>query len=175
MKQFVFILLLLPLLKCSKEKESKISLDNLDIALNVKDSLKKVLDDSTLHSFLAVNRDIVTPVQRRENWIIRNLNENELNQLTKSDNAFLKALGIRGLILKKDEVWFKALIPMLRDTGEYIYHMDGCFGYNTSLPEYLLVEVLRYENMDGILSDEQTRIIDNHILKYKINVIPKRW
>ena len=105
-------------------------------------------------------------VQRKDN--------EELKELARSDNAFIKAIGLRGLFLKRDKEWFDNLVPMLRDTGEYVAYQEGCFRLSYQLPEYCLLEILRYETMDGILTKEQTNEIDRLIEKYKIGVLPKQ-
>ncbi len=162
------------LFACSTDKNSKVTFENLRLRNSIKDSLSQVLWDSVLYSIRAGDRGLESSEYRRVNWIIKTSNKEELKELLKSDNAFVKAIGFKGLFLTKDKEWFSRLIPMLRDTGEYVAFQDGCFRYDYRLPEYCLLEVLRYEHMDGILTKEQTDIIDRLIKKYKIKVLPKQ-
>lgn len=174
MRLFVIAFTVLGLVACTADKESKITLNKLKIRDSIKDSLRQVIRDSVLHSSRVFEAGRETSEYRRANWIIKTSDNEELKELTRSDNAFVKAIGLKGLFLKKDKEWFNYLVPMLRDTGEYVSFQDGCFGHNYQLPEYCLREVLRYENMYGILNKEQTDKIDGIIETYKINVIPKQ-
>ena len=90
-----------------------------------------------------------------------------------SDDPIIKAIGLKGLFIKRDKDWFDVFKAVLRDTGEYVTFQDGCFRYDYRLPEYCLVEILRYEYMDGVLTLEQTSQVDKLIKMYKLNVIPK--
>jgi hypothetical protein len=162
------------LLACTVDKEAKITLDKLKIRDSIKDSLRQVLRDSVINTSAVGEEAQETPEYRRMSWIIKNSDNEELKELTRTDNAFLKAIGVKGLFMKKDKGWFSNIVPILRDTGEYVSFQDGCLGYNYRLPEYCLLEVLRYESMDGILTREQTDSIDGLIEEYKINVLPKQ-
>lgn len=174
MRFFIVTFSFLGLVACTVGKESKITLDNLKVNDSIKDSLRQVLRDSVLNSSRFGDRGIETPAYRVVSWIIRASNNEELKELMKSDNAFIKAIGLKGLFVKRDKDWFDNLVPMLRDTGEYVAYQDGCFRYSYQLPEYCLLEILRYETMDGILTNKQSNEIDKLIKKYKINVLPKQ-
>ena len=154
----------LGLFACSAHKESKITFDKLEVRESIKDSPRKVLKDSVLYSLRAGDRGLETNEYKRENWIIKASNNEELNELTRSENAFIKVIGLKGLFLTKDKKWFEALVPMLRDTGEYVAFQDGCLTTDYRLPEYCLLAILRYETMDGILTKDQTNEIDRLIV-----------
>ena len=110
---------------------------------------------------------------RNLNWIIKVASSEELNEMGQSDDPIIKAIGLKGLFIKRDKDWFDVFKAVLRDTGEYVTFQDGCFRYDYRLPEYCLVEILRYEYMDGVLTLEQTSQVDKLIKMYKLNVIPK--
>jgi hypothetical protein len=159
---------------CTVNKESKTTLDKLKVRDSIKDSLRQVLRDSIINSSGVGDAGLETPEYRRVSWIIKTSDNEELKEFTRSGNAFIKAIGLKGLFVKRDKDWFDYLVPMLRDTGEYVAYQEGCFRYDYRLPEYCLLEVLRYEHMVGILTKEQTDKIDGLIKNYKIKVIPKQ-
>ena len=164
----------LGLIACTVDKEFKISIDKLKIRDSIKDSLRQVIRDSVLNSSAVGEVALETPEYKRVSWIIKTSDNEELKELTRSDNAFIKVIGLKGLFLKRDKEWFNYLVPILRDTGEYVAFQDGCLRYDYRLPEYCLLELLRYEYMDGILTNGQTDKIDSVIVKYKINVLLKQ-
>jgi hypothetical protein len=171
---FIIAFSFLGLVACTVDKESKITFDKLKVRDSIKDSLRQVLRDSVLNSSRVGDGGLETPEYRRVSWIIKTSDNEELKELTRSGNAFIKAIGLKGLFVKRDKDWFDNLVPMLRDTGEYVAYQEGCFRYSYQLPEYCLLEILRYETMDGILTKEQTNEIDRLIEKYKIEVLPKQ-
>ena len=174
MRLFIIAVSFLGLIACTVDKESKITLDKLKVSDSIRDSLRQVLRDSVLNSSRVGDGGLETPEYRRVSWIIKTSDNEELKELARSDNAFIKAIGLQGLFLKRDKEWFDNLVPMLRDTGEYVAYQEGCFRFSYQLPEYCLLEILRYETMDGILTKEQTNEIDRLIEKYKIGVLPKQ-
>lgn len=174
MRLFIIAVLSLGSIACRVDKESKITIDKLKIRDFIKDSLRQVIRDSTLNSSAVGEATLETPEYKRVSWIIKTSDNEELKELTRSDNAFVKAIGLEGLFKKRDKEWFNYLVPILRDTGEYVSYQDGCFGFSYRLPEYCLIEVLRYEYMDGIMTKEQTDTIDGVIEKYRIDVLPKQ-
>ncbi len=174
MRFFIIAFSFLGLVACTVDKESKITLDKLKVRNSIRDSLRQVLRDSVLNSSRVGDGGLQTPEYRRVSWIIKTSDNEELKEMARSDNSFIKAIGFHGLFLKQDKEWFDNLVPMLQDTGEYVAYQEGCFRFNYQLPKYCLLEILRYETMDGILTKKQTNEIDRLIEKYKIRVRPKQ-
>ncbi len=174
MRFFIVAFSFLGLVGCATDKDSKITFDKLNVSDSIKELLRQVVRDSILNSSRVGDGGLETPEYRRVSWIIKTADSEELKQLTRSDNAFIKAIGLKGLFVKREKDWFENLVPMLRDTGEYVAYQEGCFRYNYQLPEYCLLEILRYETVDGLLTNEQTNEINGLIKKYKISVLPKQ-
>ena len=168
------LLLIIILLGCSIKKRSSIPIDQLEIRNCIIDSLHLFLEDSI---FVTSRTDFFgNPLQRSSNsndWIVGNATIEELKRMTESNNAYIKAIGIEGLFKRKDKDWFKNLKPLLGDTAEYVTCREGCLQNDYRLPEYCLLELVRYEYMDGIVSQEQKEEINRLITGYNLNVIPK--
>jgi hypothetical protein len=174
MKRALLFIVITITLSCSVKKKSPIPIEQLEIRNYIKDSLQLFLKDSV---FVTSRTDFFgNSLQRSSNsndWIIGNASNEELKKMTESNNAYAKAIGIEGLFKRKDKDWFKNLKSLLRDTAEYVICREGCLQNDYRLPEYCLLEIVRYEYMDGILSQEQVKEVNKLISDYKLDVILK--
>jgi len=85
----------------------------------------------------------------RRKWIMKNATESELQKLTNYPNGTIKAISYEGLLKKKEitnNYKCDLMIRAIRDTTYQVSYQSGCLGWERSIGEYLIQDILRIDD-----------------------------
>ncbi len=119
-----------------------------DVRGEIKDSIKLASYRGITSGVGGMGRSTKDEVNSRI-WIMKNATKSELQKLTEYPNGTIKAISYEGLIKKKEvdnKYKYDLIIRAIKDTTYQVSYQSGCLGWERSIGEYLIQDILRIDD-----------------------------
>jgi len=114
----------------------------------IKDSIKLASYRGITSGTGGMGRSTKDEVNRRR-WIMKTATKSELQKLTEYPNGTIKAISYEGLLKKKEitnKYKYDLIVRAIKDTTYQVSFQSGCLGWNRSIGEYLIQDILRIDD-----------------------------